>query len=195
MAIYILDLPETQLEEQSKVNPFNSIHLANEATPESFSEIYTKYMNKIYRYIFFRVGDEKTAEDLTSQVFMKAWERIDQYRPGGAQFLTWLYTIAHNTIIDHYRTKKETVALDASTGLASDGMTPEEASESHLERELLQQAIEKLTAEQQNVVILKYINGMSTEEIASHLGKKTGTVRALQMRALQSLSRQMAERI
>ncbi len=195
MAVDVMDLPEIQLEEQSKPNPFSPVDISQKATPESFSEIYALYTNKIYRYIFFRVGDEKTAEDLTSQVFMKAWERIDHYRPGEAQFVTWLYTIAHNTIIDHYRTKKETVALETSVSVPSDGLSPEEESEWHQERELLHQAIQKLTIEQQNVVILKYINGMSTEEIATYLGKKTGTIRALQMRALQSLCRQMAETI
>jgi len=160
---------------------------------EAFSAMYNNYIGRISRYIYFKVTDEKIAEDLTSQVFMKAWERIDEYEPMGAQFITWLYTIAHNTIVDHYRTHKETVALDSSFTLASDGLSPEEESEHHLEYELLRQAIRTLTVEQQNVVILRFVNGMTTKQIASQLGKRVGTVRALQMRAIQSLSKQMSE--
>jgi RNA polymerase sigma-70 factor (ECF subfamily) len=160
---------------------------------ESFSDIYSRFFGKIYRYIFYRVSDEKTAEDLTSQVFMKAWENIDDYEPADAQLLTWLFTIAHNTIIDYYRTRKETVALDGSLTVPSDGLTPEEASETDFENEWLHQAIQKLTDEQKHVVVMKYMQGLTTEEIALQLGKKTGTVRALQMRALQSLSKYMLE--
>ncbi len=163
------------------------------ATIEAFTEMYNNYVSKIYRYILFRVGDEKTAEDLTSLVFMKAWESLEHYRPTGAQFITWLFTIAHNTIIDHYRTYKDTVTLDTSIKEPSDRLSPEEESVSHFEKESLRKAIRNLTREQQNVVILKFIDGLTTEEIASQLGKRTGTVRALQMRALQSLSRLMAE--
>ncbi len=76
-----------------------------------FSSMYNQFVGKIYRYIFFRVADEKTAEDLTSQVFMKAWEGLDHFQPTGAQFITWLYTIAHNTIIDYYRTQNKQLLL------------------------------------------------------------------------------------
>ncbi len=175
----------------NKVNPARHVESRRDNTMEAFSAIYNKYFSKIYRYILFRVADEKTAEDLTSQVFMKAWEKIDQYEPTGAQFVTWLFTIARNTTIDHYRTQKETVTLENSLKEPSNCLSPEEESVSHFEKESLRKAIQCLTREQQNVVILKFINGMSTEEIASQLGKRAGTVRALQMRALQSLSRQM----
>lgn len=170
-----------------------SINKDDETNIQAFTDIYNNHAGRIYKYVLFRVGDEKTAEDLTSLVFMKAWESLDNYRPTGAQFITWLFTIAHNTIIDHYRTHKDTVALETSMVETSDLLSPEEESVSHFEEESLRKAIQKLTKEQQDVVILKFIDGLSTEEIASQLGKRTGTVRALQMRALQSLSRQMAE--
>ncbi len=170
-----------------------AIDKSSQATIEAFTEMYNNYVGKIYRYVLFRVGDEQIAEDLTSLVFMKAWESLEHFRPTGAQFITWLFTIAHNTIIDHYRTHKDTVALDTSIQEPGDRLSPEEESVSHFEKESLRKAIQKLTKEQQNVVILKFIEGLSTEEIASQLGKRAGTIRALQMRALQSLSRQMTE--
>ncbi len=161
---------------------------------EGFSAIYDSYAEKIFKYIFSRVEDEKVAEDLTAHVFMKAWENISSYEPTGAPIITWLYTIAHNAIVDHYRTQKETVTLEGKSNLSDGGLSPEEAMEKQMEKELLQQAITRLTADQKNVVLLRYIDGLTTEEIAFQLGKRTGTIRALQMRALQSLSRKMLQR-
>ncbi len=161
---------------------------------EAYAATYDNYARQIFRYIRYRVADEKVAEDLTAQVFMKGWEKIGDYEPGGAQFLTWLYTIAHNGIVDHYRTYKETVNLETSGGLASDRLSPEEEIENHIEREILINAIRRLTTDQQNVVILRFYDGLSTAEIAAKMGKREGTIRALQMRALQSLSRLLVQR-
>jgi RNA polymerase sigma factor (sigma-70 family) len=190
-----LKQPKSRLDKTIEISHNPPREKENQPPLESFASMYNQFVGKIYRYIYFRVADEKTAEDLTSQVFMKAWEGLDHFQPTGAQFITWLYTIAHNTIIDYYRTHKQTITLETSIRLPSEGLTPEEESESDLEKEVLHHAIQCLTAEQQNVVILKYINGMTTEEIASHLGKKTGTIRALQMRALQSLCKRMTGNI
>jgi RNA polymerase sigma-70 factor, ECF subfamily len=158
---------------------------------DAFGNLFTEHSEKINQYIFFRIGDEQIADDLTAQVFMKAWERVDQYHPTGAPVLTWLYTIAHNAIIDHYRTKKETTYLDDTVDVQSDGLTPEEEIELRLEGEEIKQAIKKLTTQQQQVLMLKFMDGLSTEEIARQLGKGAGSIRALQMRALQSLSKFM----
>ena len=144
---------------------------------EAFSSMYNNYGGKIFRYILYRVGEDKTAEDLTSLVFMKAWEKIHRNEIIEDQYVSWLFIIARNTIIDHYRTRKETVALDTSIKETSDHSSPEELSVSHFEEERLRQAIQRLTKEQRNVVVLKFIHGMSTEEIAIKLGKRTGTVR------------------
>jgi RNA polymerase sigma-70 factor (ECF subfamily) len=143
--------------------------------------------------VFFRVTDEQTAEDLTAQVFTKAWEKLDHYKPSGAPFIAWLYTIARNIVIDFYRTRKETVDLEDAVSIAHDGPQPEDQVALHFEVEELRIALQQLTADQQQVVVLKFINGLSTEEIAQQLGKRTGAIRALQMRALQSLARLMRE--
>ena len=167
--------------------------LAKDGDPEAFGLLYDNYLERIYRYIYFRVTDEQTAEDLASQVFCKAWENLDRYKPSGAPFEAWLYTIARNAVIDHYRTRKETVSLDEITTLAGNGPAPDEEAELQFETESLRDALQVLTDEQQQVLTLKFISGMSTDEIANMLGKRPGAVRALQMRGLQALSKILGE--
>ena len=167
------------------------VWLAKSGDAEAFGHLYETYLDRIYRYIYFRVTDEQTAEDLISQVFTKAWENLDRYQPSGRPFIAWLYTIAHNTVIDHYRTRRETVAIENTVSLASDAPSPHEQVELHFEADNLRAALQTLTPEQQQVVVLKFIAGMTTDEIAGQLCKSPGAVRALQMRALQALAKQM----
>jgi RNA polymerase sigma-70 factor (ECF subfamily) len=108
-------------------------------------------------------------------------------------FIAWLYMSARNALIDHYRTRKEVVALDDIVARSSDGTAPEEAAELRIETESLRAAMRTLTEEQQQVIVLKFIAGMTTDEIASQLGKRAGAVRALQMQALQALAWLMEE--
>jgi RNA polymerase sigma-70 factor (ECF subfamily) len=169
------------------------VQRAQAGDAEAFGYLYDGFIERIYRYVFFRVTDEQTAEDLTAQVFTKAWEKLDHYKPSGAPFIAWLYTIARNIVIDFYRTRKETVDLEDAVSIAHDGPQPEDQVALHFEVEELRIALQQLTADQQQVVVLKFINGLSTEEIAQQLGKRTGAIRALQMRALQSLARLMRE--
>jgi RNA polymerase sigma-70 factor (ECF subfamily) len=172
-------------------NRSRKLELVKTIDLEQFAAFYENFAKRIYHYIYFRMVDEQKAEDLTSQVFLKAWEKKDYYKRTGAPFITWIYTIARNTVIDDYRTSKQTVALEDGIRLESDQPNPAEECELHCESELLHAAIQSLTEEQQQVVTLKYMDGLTTEEIAARLGKRTGTVRALQMRALRTLSRQL----
>jgi RNA polymerase sigma-70 factor, ECF subfamily len=167
--------------------------LAKGGDADAFGQLYEAYLDKIYRYIYFRVTDEQTAEDLISQVFTKAWENLNRYQPSGRPFIAWLYTIAHNTVIDHYRTRKDTVPIENTLSLASDAPSPHEQVELHFEADNLRAALHTLTPEQQQVVVLKFIAGMSTDEIAGQLRKSAGAIRALQMRALQALAKQMQD--
>jgi RNA polymerase sigma-70 factor (ECF subfamily) len=171
----------------------NLLQLAKAGDSEAFAQLYDDSIERIYRYVYFRVTDEQTAEDLTSQVFFKAWENLDRCKSTGAPFIAWLYTIARNAVIDYYRTRKNTVALEEASSLASEDLAPDEAIELQFETETLQLALQELTDDQKQVIVLKFIAGMSTDEIAEHLGKRAGAVRALQMRALQALAGIMEE--
>jgi RNA polymerase sigma-70 factor (ECF subfamily) len=167
------------------------VRQAKSGNAEAFGQLYDAYVERVYRYIYFRVTDDQTTEDLTSQVFLKAWEHLDRYKPGGSPFIAWLYTIARNAVIDFYRTRKQTVPLEEVGALALD----EEALDDRMDRQFdvlaLRTGMQQLTEEQQQVLTLKFIAKLSTQEVARMMGKREGAVRALQMRALQTLAKYM----
>lgn len=157
---------------------------------DAFASLYDLYIDRVYRFVFFRVGDEHTAEDLSAQVFMKAWENLERYEARGLPFGAWLFRIARNLVIDHYRARRDTASLDdvPPQQLAGRAEELDEAVANRLEASRLQQALAALTDDQRTVLVLKFIEGYSTEEIAEQLGKQQGAVRALQMRGLRALA-------
>ncbi len=160
---------------------------------DAFAKLYEAYVERIYRFIYFRVGVAEAAEDLTSQVFLKAWEGLSRYQPRGLPFGAWLFRVARNTVIDHYRASRPTVPLDtAALSQPDPAADVAEAVGRRLENDELRAALGKLTDEQRQVLSLKFLAGLSTDEVAQALGKKPGAVRALQMRGLQALARLMA---
>jgi RNA polymerase sigma-70 factor (ECF subfamily) len=164
------------------------VEQAKSGDAEAFAQLYDVCLDRVYRYVFFRVSDQQTAEDLTSHVFLKAWEKLDHYRPKGP-FMAWLYAIARNTVIDHYRTHKQTVSLDEASPIPSRNQEPDEIMQLEFEIQSVQEAMKQLTEEQREVLILKFIAELDTAQIARRMGKSQGAIRALQMRALQALSR------
>ncbi len=166
------------------------VDLAKSGDGEAFAQLYEAYFDRVYRFIFFRVTDDQVAEDLASQVFLKAWENLHRYRPHGP-FLAWLYAIARNTVIDSYRTKKQTVSLDEAAPVAAQDDKLDDRMQFQFELQSLQEAMQHLTQEQQEVITLKFIAEYDTAQIARHMGKTEGAIRALQMRALQALGRVM----
>lgn len=170
------------------------VHQAQSGDSEAFAQLYDAYLERVYRYVFFRVSDDQTAEDLCSQVFLKAWEGLERYQKNGSPFVAWLYTIAHNLVIDHYRTRKESVGLDEIVPLASEDESLDEQVGASFDLQIMREVLEFLNEEQQQVLTLRFIAELSTEEIAKAMGKREGAVRALQMRALQMMSKHMQER-
>lgn len=167
---------------------------AKSGNPDAFAELYDAYVDRIYRYIYFRVSDDVTAEDLTSQVFLNAWESLDRYQVGNSPYLALLFTIARNLVIDHYRVKKETVDFDAMIQAKAGGPDPDEEVQSRFEMQAIRTALQFLTEEQQQVLVLRFVTGLSTEEIAKLMDKREGAIRALQMRALQALAKYLEEK-
>lgn len=162
---------------------------AKSGDASAFGRLYDASLQRIYRYVFFRVTDAEVAEDLTSEVFLKAWENLHRYRPGGP-FVAWLYTIARNTVIDHYRTRKPSISLDQTVIKQDPGL--DEKVDLQFEVETLQRAMQHLTEEQQEVLTLRFIAEMDTDQIAERMHKSEGAIRALQMRALQALAKVMS---
>ncbi len=166
------------------------VHLAQSGDGEAFSQLYEAYFAPVYRFIYFRVADELLAEDMASQVFLKAWENLHSYRPRGP-FLAWLYAIARNAVIDSYRTRKQVISLEDAAPIASQEEKLDDQLELEFEVKALQTAMQRLTQEQQEVITLKFIADYNTTQIAKEMGKSEGAIRALQMRALQALARAM----
>jgi RNA polymerase sigma-70 factor (ECF subfamily) len=166
------------------------VQQAKSGDADAFARLYDAYLQPVYRYVHFRVADDPTAEDLTSQVFLKAWEHLERFKAQGP-FLAWLYTIARNQVIDHYRTRRQSVSLDQVAALPARQAGVDEQVAAHFDERELRQALQFLTEDQRQVLSLRFIAELTTDEIAQMLHKRPGAVRALQMRALQALEKSM----
>jgi len=133
-------------------------------------------------------------EDLVAQVFLKAWENLDRYKRGSSPFIAWLYTIARHLVIDHYRSKKKILPLEEAIALPSDLDMPDQEAQLHFDLEAMRDALQMLSKDQQQALILKYIAGLPNDSIAKVMNKQEGTVRGLQMRGLQTLAKYMIEK-
>jgi len=154
--------------------------------PEAFGEIYDTYATKIYRFIYFKVASEQEAEDLSSEVFLKAWNYLTGEKPVKS-IGALLYTIARNHVIDHYRQKKFEVELQEA---AFKPMIDED-SLSELEKQAdlarVYQALSKLKDEYREIVVMRYLDELSIPEIASIVDKSLNNVRVLSHRAINAL--------
>ena len=157
---------------------------ARQGDPEAIAALYRHYADGIYRYLFYRLGDAETAEDLTADVFLKMIEDLPRYEERGLPFGAWLFRIARARLIDHWR---HTAALgDTETGPYVTREVPEDAIDAS---EMIERALRVLTPEQREVITLRFLVGMSLEEVARAMGKTVGAVKALQHRALGTLAR------
>jgi RNA polymerase sigma-70 factor (ECF subfamily) len=165
---------------------------------DAFGELYSRYLDAIYRYIFFRIGEQREAEDLTENVFLKAWEALPGYKDFGNPFSSWLYRIAHNIVVDYHR-KIKPIIHEGDSESIQDQVIDEAANTLTvlIEAEDLQalaKAINQLTSEQQQVIILRFIEELSHAEISKIIGKNEGTCRMIQHRALTALNRLLDEK-
>lgn len=154
----------------------------------AFGCLYDFFIDPIYRYIYFKVPRED-ALDLTETVFLKVWENLKSYRSGEANsgFSSWIYRIAHNTVVDHYRVSKKYDELSNNLPDEQKRNSPVYLTEEKMGQETLKSAIRKLKKSYQQVIILKYINELENYEIARVLGRSEGSLRILKFRALKAL--------
>lgn len=170
------------------------IKRAKNGEKEAFGGLYDLHIRPIYRFILIKVGNKADAEDLTHQVFLSAWQNIGGYSFKGLPFTSWLYRIAHNAVVDFYRTTRHHTDIDS---------VPEEAlaERPEFDRQIddgmrlkfVRAAIQNLEHDQQNVLILKFVNELTNKEIAEAIGKSEGAVRVIQHRALKNLKSQIDE--
>jgi RNA polymerase sigma-70 factor (ECF subfamily) len=166
---------------------------AAEFDEAALSELYDRYELKIYSYIYRRTSDQTLAEDLTAQVFLKMLEAIQNERGWHSSFSGWLYRIAHNLVIDHYRARdrQKQVSIDDIPYMPDHGQSPVRAAELAMDAEALRTAMRRLTDEQAQVLSLRFLEGYSFGEIAEMMDKTEGAVKALQHRAVATLRQLM----
>ena len=155
----------------------------------AFGELYERYVKKIYGYIYFRTGNHHDAEDLTARVFHRALVHIDTYVERGVPFQAWLYRIAHNLVANWHRdrNRRKVVPLDefVLAGLRSEG--PDDATESQEERDRLLVAIKQLPDERQQLLVLKFVEKRSNQEIGEIMERSEGAIKSLYHRTLLAL--------
>lgn len=154
----------------------------------AFGVLYERFLDKIYRYIFYRVGNHADAEDLTEIVFIKAWKGIGTYQPQGVPFLAWLYRIARNAVIDFRRSNKiEQVDIESQYDLpdGADGTELQVLKRVTVQR--LFTALDQLETAQRDVLIFRFLQGLSHKDTAEIMERTPGAIRVLQHRALAAL--------
>lgn len=167
---------------------------AQQGDAEAFGALYRAHVQTIHRYIYHRVNNNHLAEDLTADVFTRALRDLPKYHERGKPFIAWLYRIAHARVIDHYRRVERRPAesdIDAEPLAVTPNMDAEMMR--HYAARALRQAIATLTNEQQQVIILRFIEGYRIDAVAQVMGKKPNAIKALQHRALRSLASRLEE--
>ncbi len=163
--------------------------------PDAFGQIYEIYVERLYNYVYYRIGNHQDAEDLTAKVFHRALNHIPNYNNKGVPFAAWLYRIAHNLVANWHRDHKrrKVVALEQVTLSSNKQENPHHAAEQSNERELLLAAIQKLPPERQELLTLKFTERMSNAEIGHVMGRSEGAIKSLYHRTLVSLKELLAE--
>lgn len=153
---------------------------------EAFGLLYDRHLDAVYRYAYYRVRDVAEAEDVTSDVFHRALMAMPRYQPR-RPFLAFLYTIARNVVADRHRRARPQASFEDAIAHPSDEPGPEERSAALDDARRLRGALQRLTELQQEVVVLRFIEGLSYAEVAAATGKPESTIRGIQMRALAAL--------
>ncbi|MYA94050.1 MAG: sigma-70 family RNA polymerase sigma factor [Chloroflexi bacterium] len=161
---------------------------------DAFGELYERYLDKMYSYVYYRTGNSHDTEDLTAKVFLRAFARIGKYVDRGLPFQAWLYRIAHNLVANWYRdqSRRKIIALEDYLGqdLLSDA--PDARAERRDEHDELLRAVRRLPAERQQLLILKVVEGLPNREIGIIMGRSEGAIKSLYHRTLLALRAELS---
>lgn len=163
----------------------------------AFGALYDYYQPMIYRFVLIKTGRREDAEDLTHQVFLSAWQNIKRYKNLGYPFSSWLYQIARNQIVDHYRSKKNDFSLDAidpDIFIPSAATDPIDVSQKMIIEKVLS-AIRKLKPDYADVVMLRFVEDVSLRDTANALKKSEGAIKIMQHRAIKELRKTLGNLI
>ena len=170
------------------------VERAIDGNADAFGRLYDMHVVRVYRHMYYRVSNVADAEDLTQQVFLRAWQAIHRYKKTTSPFLAWLIKISHNLVIDFYRSNKARTYLDFDVVASEPGSDPKYLAEASFDQQQIRWAIRELPGEQQQVVLMRFIEGFSHSETAASLGKSEGAVRVILHRALVRL-RKILEKV
>jgi RNA polymerase sigma-70 factor (ECF subfamily) len=179
--------------ERSDVEEKRLLSLATQGDKKAFGVLYERYLDEIYRYAYYRLGDQHEAEDITADTFTKTWEylpKIHQQEASIYNFRSWLYRVAKNLIIDHYK-KKKTLPLLNSFHIDQD--STKKIAEQQIQSRYLTKAILALRPDYQQIIILRFINQLSHKEVAEIMELSTVQSRVLQYRALKKLKELLSD--
>ncbi len=161
---------------------------------EAFGALYERYVFKVFRHVYYLAGDLHTAEDLTAQTFLKALEAIHRYEMRGVPFLAWLLRIAYNLTINHKKVRSNGNApLPETMEVQGTLYSPEASCEAKADGEQVWEGVRTLRGDQRQVIVMRFVDGLSYPDIAKVLGKSIGAVRVIQYRALCALRRRLED--
>nr|WP_245783416.1 sigma-70 family RNA polymerase sigma factor [Amycolatopsis sacchari] len=190
-----VDLPDDE------PDSWDLVHAAQKGDSTAFGTLYDRYVDVVYRYVYFRLGDRELAEDITSETFLRALRRITSVSYQGRDVGAWFITIARNIVFDHVKSsryKLEVVTDEVSesgsapfVGQTTDGSGPEQQALAGATREALLKCIAELGEDQRECIVLRFIQGLSLTETAQIMKRNEGAIKALQHRAVRKLAQSL----
>jgi RNA polymerase sigma-70 factor, ECF subfamily len=182
--------------ERDRVNGL--VTLAQQGDAEAFGMVYDRYVDQIYRYLYYRVGSHAVAEDLTSETFLRALRRIDSFTYTGKDIGAWFTTIARNLVTDHVKSSRFKLEVSTADMLDADRSGPDDDGvETQVIEKLrdaaLLDAVRRLKPEQQECIVLRFLQGLSVAETSEVMSRSEGAVKQLQLRAVRALAKLLPE--
>jgi RNA polymerase sigma-70 factor (ECF subfamily) len=166
---------------------------AQQGDGAAFAALYDRYVDLVFRYVYYRVGSQPLAEDLTSETFLRALRRIGSFSWQGRDFAAWLVTIARNLVADHFKSSRQRLEVTTADltciGEAATAAGPEQEVLAGIANTELLAAVRRLPGDQQDCLVMRFLQGLSVAETARAMGRNSGAVKALQYRAVRALAR------
>ncbi|WP_293770284.1 ECF subfamily RNA polymerase sigma factor, BldN family [Sporichthya sp.] len=163
---------------------------------EAFAQLYDRYVDTIHRYVYYRVGSRQLAEDLTSETFLRALRKVETFTWQGRDFGAWLVTIARNLVADHFKSSRFRLEVTTADMVDTDDHledSPEGEVMAAFTNAALLEAVQRLNAQQQECLVLRFLQGLSVAETARIMGKNEGAIKTLQYRAIRALAALLPE--
>lgn len=199
MTVAVLERPAVEQADRRAVESWELVQQAQAGDADAFAAIYDRYVDMVHKFVYHRCGNQQVAEDLTSETFLRALKRIGSFTWQGRDLGAWLVTIARNLVADHFKSGRHRLEqLSPSPGVVPDGQppalgdrwasVPETTALDYLGNRDLLATLEHLTDEQREVLVLRFLCGLSVAETAKAMGRNIGAVKALQYRAVRAMA-------